>query len=202
MGGPKKLRSGAAFAAVAALHVALVICLIAGLQRPVSPRLEDFVTTLLLAPAAPPKAPQHRGSVDDKTAPITPVERLIQPPAEISLPNAPSTSIDWQSEAKRSASAVIDERHIRELGRNPAIHADRQKSGDGPAHAVGEQYRIGDEKIIWVNSHCYVVSSVPALGMPDVLVRAIPTRTVCVDDSKPPGELFKDLPAYRKYRPQ
>jgi hypothetical protein len=32
--------------------------------------------------------------------------------------------------------------------------------------------------------------------------RSIPARTVCERDPEPRGDLFKDLPAYKKYHPQ
>jgi hypothetical protein len=43
------------------------------------------------------------------------------------------------------------------------------------------------------------VSGVPPIGLADVLARSMPTTTVCQDNSPPPRELFKDLPAYLKY---
>jgi hypothetical protein len=174
--------------------------LIAGLRTPSRPRVGDFVSTLILSmppPQSPDRVPSPR-----ETVPITPVEPLIPSPPDIALPNALNTSIDWQAEAKRSAGEAIGESNIREFGRNLATHANEQKSGGASAHEVGEQYRLGDEKIVWVSPHCYIVSDVPPLGMPDVLARSMLTRTVCQDDSKPPGEVFKDLPAYRKFHPQ
>jgi hypothetical protein len=38
--------------------------------------------------------------------------------------------------------------------------------------------------------------------MPDVLARSIPTRTGCEGDAGFGRDLFKDLPAYRKYHPR
>jgi hypothetical protein len=124
---------------------------------------------------------------------------MIPRSPEFGLPNAPNTSTDWDSEAKRAAGAVTTESTIRQFGRNPAIPFDGLKSNPDLPHEAGDQYRVGDEWIVWVSPHCYIVSSPPPLGMPDVLARSIPTRTVCQDDSKPAGEQFKDLPAYKKY---
>jgi hypothetical protein len=121
---------------------------------------------------------------------------------EIEVPNVPNTSVDWDSEAKRAADAVTSGNTVREFGRNPATHLDKQKSSPRSRHEAGEQYRLGDEWIVWVTLGCYIVSSVPPLGMPDVLARSIPTRTVCQDNSHPAAEGFKDLPAYQKYHPQ
>jgi hypothetical protein len=204
VGGRKwNIRSGAAFAVVAALHVGLVLMLIIALRTPRPSRGSDFVTTLIfLSPPSAPAVSPKNGRSAFVPAPITPVEPINPAPWQFDLPNVPNTSIDWDSEGKRAAGAVTRESGVREFGRNPATHADGQKSRPGPPHEAGEQYRLGDEWIVWVSPGCYIVSSVPPLGMPDVLARSIPTRTVCQDNSKPPGELFKDLPAFRKYHPQ
>lgn len=201
MGGKKRnIRRGAAVAAVAALHVGLVSILIITPRTSTRSRGDDLVTTLILLspPLATAVSPRH-GRSPLAPAPITPVEPMTSPPRDIGLPNTPNTSIDWDSEAKRAAGAVTSESTIREFGRNPATPLDRLRSHREPAHETGEQYRVGDEWIVWVSPRCYIVSSLPPLGMPDVLARSIPTRTVCQDNSKPTGELFKDLPAYRKY---
>ena len=196
------IRSHAAIAVVAALHVGLVFILIIALRTPMQ-RGGDFVTTLIfLSPHATPAVPPDSGRSPFVPAPITPVEPLKPPPWQLGLPNVPDTSIDWDSEGKRAAGAVTRKSDIREFGQNPATHLDGQNSRPGTPHEAGEQYRLGDEWIVWVGPGCYIVSSVPPLGMPDVLARSIPTRTVCQDNTKPPGELFKDLPAFRKYHPQ
>jgi hypothetical protein len=122
----------------------------------------------------------------------------------ISFPLGADTAIDWVAEARRAAAAaaVTGARRVREFGRNPADsgHAPLRSL---PAHEAGEQYRTEDGAwIVWVSDRCYIVSEVPPLGLPQVLARSIPTRTVCQGDSEPRGDLFKDLPAYQKYHPQ
>jgi hypothetical protein len=189
---------------VVALHFGLAVILIVGVRVSTRSPAGDFVSTLILPPTPlpAPESARQRPPPDYSPAPITPVEPLIALP-DVSSPNAPSTSIDWDTEAKRAAGAATGESSIRQFGRNPAIPYEQQKSGPTPAHEPGEQYRLGTgEWIVWVTPGCYIVSDVPPLGLPDVLARSIPTRTVCQDNSKPPGELFKELPAYKKYHPQ
>jgi hypothetical protein len=204
VGGPRQnIRSGAALAAVVTLHVGLVFTLIITLRTPPQSRVSDFVTAVIFLSERPALAASPNfGRLPFTPAPITPVEPFPPLPPEVGLPNIPNASIDWDSEGKRAAGAVSGESAIREFGRNPATDLEQQKSRPGTPHEAGEQYRLGDEWIVWVSPGCYIVSSVPPLGMPDVLARSIPTRTVCQDNSKPPGELFKGLPAYKKYHPQ
>jgi len=56
---------------------------------------------------------------------------------------------------------------------------------------------------VWVSDRCYIVAEPAPLGTPDVIARSRVTRTVCTTPHGPwEGELFKDLPAYKKYHPQ
>ena len=68
----------------------------------------------------------------------------------------------------------------------------------------GDSYRLeGGEEIQWVSDRCYVASDPPAPWEPDILKLAGMTHTVCLPPNGPsPGELFKSLPAYKKYHPQ
>jgi hypothetical protein len=57
--------------------------------------------------------------------------------------------------------------------------------------------------IAWVSDRCYAASDPPPLWEPDILKRAGVTHTVCLPPNGPSrGELFKSLPAYKKYHPQ
>jgi hypothetical protein len=151
------------------------------------------------APQPPVPSSGARGPrTSRESAPVIPVEPLTAPPPEIT-PNAPGSSIDWSEEARRAASALTEPGTFREFGHQPK--ADSEHKPRSPAHQVGEQYRIDAEWVVWVSERCYIVSGVPPIGLPDVLARSIPTRTVCTDNSPPPGELFKDLPAYQKFHP-
>src|SRR5689334_24532958 len=100
MGGRSGLRRGGAFATVVALHVGLSVTLIVGLRAPTGFRRDEFVSTLILPP--PTRSPDRRRPPGDYSpAPIAPVEPLIPLP-DVSVLNAPSPSIDWDTEAKRA----------------------------------------------------------------------------------------------------
>ena len=207
MGGPKTpgLRRGIAFAAVVAFHAGLVILTVT-LRTPTSPSASTEFITALIFPTAPlPSAAssnRRRPQLADETSPAAPLESPTTQPPVISFPIGADTAIDWVAEARRAAAAVTGPRKVREFGRNPA-DSGRAPLRSSPAHEAGEQYRTEDGAwIVWVSDHCYIVSELPPLGLPQVLARSIPARTVCRRDSEPRSDLFKDLPAYKKYHPQ
>ncbi len=208
MGGPKTrgLRRGIAFAAVVALHAGLVILTVA-LRTPTSPSAStEFITALIfLSAPLPPVASSNRRrrQVANKTSAAAPVEPPTTPPAVISVPIEADTAIDWVAEARRAAAAVTGTHRVREFGRIPKADSGRAPRRSSPAHEAGEQYRTEDGTwIVWVSDRCYIVSEVPPLGLPPILARSIPARTVCQRDSEPRSDLFKDLPAYQKHHPQ
>jgi hypothetical protein len=112
-------------------------------------------------------------------------------------------TIDWAAEARRAAPGVTAPQKFREFGRIADAGSRQGPRRSAPPHEAGEQYRDEfGEWIVWVSDRCYLVSDTPTLGMPQVLARSLPSRTVCQADSGPRSDLFKDLPAYRKYHPQ
>ena len=207
MGGPKTwgLRRGIAFAAVVALHAGLVILTVA-FRTPTSPSAStEFITALIFLTAPLPpvtSSNRRRPQVANETPPAAPVEPPTTPPPVIGFPLGADTAIDWAAEARRAAAVVTGARKVREFGRNPA-DSGQAPQRSSPAHEAGEQYRTEDAAwIVWVSDRCYIVSEVPPLGLPQVLARSIPARTVCQRDSEPRSDLFKHLPAYKKYHPQ
>lgn len=209
MGGPKTwgLRRGVAFAAVVGLHAGLVITLTAAFRNPTSPSAStEFIGALIfLSAPLPPVASSNRRrpQVADEPSPVEPVEPPTTPPPVISFPLGADTAIDWVAEARRAAAGVMGAHNVRKFGEIPKADSGQGPPRSPPAHQAGEQYR-GEygEWIVWVSDRCYIISDTPTLGLPEVLARSIPTRTVCQGDSEPRGDLFKDLPAYKKYHPQ
>jgi hypothetical protein len=208
VGGPKTpgLRRGIAFAVVVALHAVLVILTVA-FRTPTSRSAStEFITALIfLSAPLPPVAPSNRRppQLADETSSEAPVEPPTTPPPVISFPIGADTPIDWVAEARRAAAAVTGAHRAREFGQIPKADSGQAPLRLSPAHEAGEQYRTGDGGwVVWVSDRCYIVSEVPPLGLPQVLARSIPTRTVCQRDSEPRSDLLKDLPAYKKYHPQ
>ena len=130
----------------------------------------------------------------------------IEPPTIESVPIPPTgmgTTIDWTNEAERAATAISTAPKAREFGLHPRADPRQEQQHPTPAHQAGEGFRdLYGNNVVWVSDRCYVVSERTAGGTPDVLARSRPTHTVCVDAGASEGELFKDLPAYKKYHPQ
>jgi hypothetical protein len=196
-----------ALVTVVGLH-GLTISLMVALRNP--PRLSspaEFVGTVVLLSALPPPAgpwSQRRPATADDVAPLEPVESPIAVLPEISPPGDTRTGADWASDARRAAAAVTVTSRVRGFGESPEENSARTGAQRVPAHAPGEQYRTTDGAwVVWVSDRCYLVSDVPPMGLPQVLARSIPTRTVCQGgDTESRGDLFKDLPAYEKYHPR
>ena len=191
---------GVALGGVLLLHAALVIIIGTTLRhsRQRAPAA-DFVSTVIFV-AVPVAATRARGDAGP-TAPavVAPTTAITVP-----LPEAPAglASIDWDAAARRAAAATPAP--ARPLDRNPAAAAAPPPATPAVAeHHAGEEYRGPDGSTqVWVSDRCFVVTSPPPLGAPDVIGRAIPTRTVCKGDPGwSRGDLFRDLPAYRRYHP-
>jgi hypothetical protein len=205
LGGTKtwSLRQGLASIAVLMIHVAIIA--VATRTRYSQPSVRDFVSTWILLPTAPtPKTSSPKPLPRTPSFMINPIR--IEPPKieSVPIPSAETGgTIDWTIEAERAAAAISNAPKTREFGSHPRADSQQEQQHPTPAHQAGEGYRDPyGNSVTWVNDRCYVVSERAALGTPDVLARSRPTYTVCVDQSAPEGELFKDLPAYKKHHPQ
>jgi hypothetical protein len=173
----------------AALHVVLVTTLIGGTRiRLRSPPSETVTTTLVSLPNAPATvtpspAPELQLAPLMQLMPVVPQAPPITYP---SADNMPST-VDWQAEAQKAAAAITDLKGV------PAEPEDRRRSSSSqgprpwfppPAHHAGEQYKtITGDSIVWINDKCYVRSSAPLLGVPDIIARGMLSATFCPDSS-------------------
>jgi hypothetical protein len=207
VGGPgsRGLWRGIAFAAVVALHAGLVI-LAVELRAPTSPSSTEFVSALVFLTAPlPAVAPlnRRRRELPEESSSVAPIEPPTALPPVIGFPLDADNAIDWAAEGRRAAAGVTGPHQFREFGRTPGTGPGQGPRRSAPAHEAGEQYRDEfGEWIVWVSDRCYLVSDTPTLAMPWILARSIPSRVVCQADSEPRSDLFKDLPAYRKYHPQ
>jgi len=191
------------FVAVVALHAGLIITLTIALRTQTRrTAADDFVSALIILSTPPPTASSRERRVDRKSTAPTPEVLPAAPFSGISPPVAADTSIDWDAEARRASAAVTGAQGFREFGRIPKADVARDLRAS-PAHVAGEQFRDEDGSwIVWVSPHCFIVSELPPLGMPDILARSLPTRTGCEGIPESQGDLFRDLPAYQKYHPQ
>jgi len=193
---------------VAALHVVLVTVLIGGSRiRLRSPTSETVTTTLVSLPNAPATIPAVP-TPELQLAPLAPLTPVVPQAPSITYPsadNVPST-VDWQAEEQKAAAAITGLKEV------PAEPEDRRRTSSShgprpwfppPAHHAGEEYKtITGDSIVWINDKCYVRSSAPMLGVPDIIARGMLSATFCQDSSGAArGDLFEALPAYKKYHP-
>lgn len=199
-------RPGAAAAALA-LNVALGIALVLSFHTSRAPVSGEVVSRLIWLPA--PDARPKRPSRPKSNRPNSVASRS-RARAETLSPIVPSVApiagtrapVDWWGEAER----VIRERSRAATDRPDDRRIDLHlgSGSEAPAHYAGESYRdeLGN-KIVWVSEKCYLESDPPPPGTPAAFEHATSTRTVCPGDSNAPrGDLFKDLPEYRKYAPK
>jgi hypothetical protein len=198
----------AALACVIALHVAVIV-LLARLQVPRSVESSSFPLLILPSnrrpvelPAVQPAAKRNvRASAVRTALPPTPVS----PPVVAS--NQQPAPIDWTGEAQRAARdlAVRDAKSISTPASSPAAGVPAANSWfPPPAHHKGDQYtNESGERIVWISDKCYQVSGSSLLTVPELFSKAMLPKTICPRHSrKPRGDLFKDLPAYKKYHPE
>jgi hypothetical protein len=202
MGGSRASSPGRAIAlgVVIAAHAGALLILGIELDRrarPVSPAAP--VGTLILLSVPPGTTAPSDQRFSGKPLLLPPIA-----PPDIEIPGEVQAPIDWLAEAGRAAEDVTAAPHTRSFGKMPQAPSWLGPSRPGPAHYAGEQYRLDTgESVVWVSDRCYIISEPVPLGMPDVFARSRGTQMACLAPSgSPAGELFKDLPAYRKYHPQ
>jgi hypothetical protein len=195
-------RRAVAFAAVLALHAVGLFLLIEFRSKTLPPAEDDFISTLiLLLPAEPsPTTPVGKLTLQpintriDSMPPHLPIPDSVESPS-----NTPWRGIDWAAEAQREGTAITQTPpKATEFGQLPHGDDEGKALRPPPAHYAGQQYRDEfGESIVWVSNRCYIVSENAPFDVPR---GSNLTRTICVGDSgQPRGDLFKDLPAYRKY---
>ena len=171
-----------------------------------SPAGTPITAFLLLRPAhlrAPPvPAPLNRTSV-----PIAPLVAPIAVAAPGPLMTSPGgCTVDWNAAAKQAAASALKTRKRISFG-FPAGGESAITLGvpsrHTPAHYAGESDRtVAGEHVEWTSDRCYVASDPPLPGEPDFLKHARVSHSGCLPPDGPdPGELFKSLPAYKKYHP-
>jgi hypothetical protein len=205
MGGSGAPSPGRAIAlgVVIAAHAGVLLILSIELDRRARPAPAAPVGTLILlsVPLSTRASPDQRpnGKVEE----ITPIEPLLPAPIappDVQLPGEVQAPIDWLAEADRAAEGVTLAPHTRSFGKMPQAPDWLGSSQSAPMHHAGDQYRLETgEWIVWVSDRCYIISEPAPLGIPDVFARSRGTQMACqAPRGPPPGELFKDLPAYRK----
>jgi len=196
-----------ALACVIALHVTIIIAL-ARLQW--RQHIAQLYTPLLMLPSntRPVESPgdRHSSKKNVQALPVTAAPAplpSLSPDVIAPIEKAP---IDWAEEAKRVARELASRDAKSTVSRAPTASglSDLSSWFPPPAHHAGEQYtNESGERIVWISDKCYQVSGSSLLTVPDVFSKAMLPKTLCPGNSrKPRGDLFKDLPAYKKHHPE
>jgi len=189
---------------VLAFHVIAVAFLIASSK-----------TLRLLLPAAtsievvfPPPATARRVRTDISPAPLLEMTR-VTPSIDAILSLSPELvpavgtfgiPIDWVDQAHTVADSIVAIADAGESRLPPDLTTPKKSIfPEPPAHHAGEQHRLDTgEWIVFISDNCYQISSaIPTV--PPALGKGIGQSTFCLDDSDTPrGDLFDELPAYKR----
>lgn len=196
------------FLAVAGTHALVLAVLVRRSTTALVPSATGppIATFLVLRPALPhgPLVPSPLSRI---SAPIAPIVKPITVAAPAPLAASPGDrAIDWNAAATWAAAATLKARKRISFGFPPGGKSAitlRVPSPHTPAHYAGESDRtVAGRDTEWTSDRCYVMSDPPVPGEPDFLRRARVSHFECLPPDGPdPGELFKSLPAYKKYHP-
>jgi hypothetical protein len=201
--------------AVAATHVALIAILVAASRgRPsqrvgeAAPTVVVFVPQLKIERTPPAQLPRVSVPRSDRV-PLP--ERAPSPEATLPVPEEDSSTaihpdVDWYKEAGRSAARIARAEAAKRGSKGaPEEHDAPSKDPWWPkgVHQAGEEEVTNGQTIEWISDRCYVKSDVPPPATPDFLARARISKGGCKDPSAGAarGDLFDNLPAYRKLHP-
>jgi hypothetical protein len=195
--------------AVLAFHAALIVAFVKFDRLPNAATLTSNpiqVRSLSPATAADIRSESPAESSLRGFAVPTPILPSLTLVPMVSSEGDSNNSVDWAAEAKIVAAATAEGSTQRSFG----VHvpsAAASSAGAGPAtsptHQAGDQYMTDTgEWIVFVSKNCYQISN----GIPNMfgsILRAMPLQTYCLGKSKgaPRGDLFEQLPAYKKNHP-
>lgn len=202
-----KLSRGIVFASVIAAHLFAILVMF---SRTATVKLsaipERSMTAWIVKRSArlppPPATPRriHTMGEYELIRPIT-MSTVRVPQEAITSPK----SIDWEATVHLEVNrlSTISKKPTLRFGGIPNTPKSLIPVPPLETHRAGQEYRESDgSRILWVSDNCFIVS-----GGPPLIVNTFPgpslSRTVCIAGSDTPrGDLFKSLPAYKKYHPQ
>jgi hypothetical protein len=192
---------------VSALHVTLVIALLIAAKTRVLLISDPNPIELLVLPpntapqtAVPPPAISNRSK---KTAPpAVPPSSAIAIYPQAAAAEIAGAAVDWVQESQIVA-ADMAKKSAAERRQESALTAPpRSPFAPPPAHYKGEQFPTGDGRwIVYVSDDCYQVSK-SITSVTNATNNGMGLQTYCPRHSKVPrGDLFDQLPAYKKHHP-
>lgn len=199
-------RRAALFIAVGAAHVFVIWLFPADRTRRDEAEEGSFATiSLPERTIEKPPAPQarRRGRADEIKAPAIVSRASAVPVSSAPQPTLPHSTapqqIDWAEEARRVAQAAANNVPA-SSSPSRLDHATPSEIWPSPSHHAGEQYQLSNgDWMVWVSSRCYQISkAMPSTG--GAVGHSLP-ETVCPQSNEPRGDLFKELPEYKKRHP-
>jgi hypothetical protein len=190
---------------VLALHLAVIVLLVMSSRARRILNASPAPIELLYLPPRP-HAAQPVGTATTSPTPSRKIKSSPEPVTELTL--APTVAepresteqpIDWATEARTVAAAMaakpkVTGRHKREDEPGPT----NSIFPEPPSHHAGDEFTMpSGERAVFVSDSCYQVASTkPSNASNNGMVNP----TYCVGKSKKPrGDLFDQIPAYKKY---
>jgi hypothetical protein len=185
-----------------ALHVAVLIGLIIAaktrfLTAPAATPIELLILPQNAAPTVPPPPALSDRRKKGAATPLAPAPDSLT----VVTPNVTSDvagpPIDWSQEAHNAAASIA--RSAPALNDAIPVSPSNSPFAAPPAHHKGEQIPTADGQwIVYVTDDCYQVSK-SITSITNATNNGMSLQTYCTRHSKKPrGDLFDQLPAYKK----
>jgi len=190
---------------VLALHVAaLTGLLIAAKTRlhtaPAGTPIELLILPQNVAPTAPPTPTSSDRRKKVTAAPLPPPPDALTAVTPNSTSDVVGPPVDWSQEAHDVAENIARGAPAPDETRPSA--QSRAPFAEPPAHHKGEQIPTADGRwMVFVSEDCYQLSK-EITHITNATNTGVKIQTYCNRRSKEPrGDLFKQLPAYKKHHP-
>jgi hypothetical protein len=191
--------------AVLALHVAVLTGLVIAAKTrmrttPAAPPIELLILPQNPTPTIPPPPtlPDRRKKV--LATPLAPAPDALTAVTPDSTSDVAGPPVDWSREAHNAAASIAKGAPAHN-DTNPAVQSNSPFAAP-PAHHKGEQIPTEDGRwIVYVTDDCYQVSK-SMTSVTNATNNGMGLQTYCNRRSnKPRGDLFEQLPAYKKLHP-
>jgi hypothetical protein len=191
---------------VSAIHLGVVIALILTVKSlhltAPAPQTIDLLVLPSNIDARKPEPPPTLQSRSKRalSLPVPPSSAITVNPSAEATDSVEAPGVDWAQEARNVAAGIAKETSPGRSGEPPA--SPPSAFAPPPPHHKGEQIPTADGRwILYVSDDCYQVSK-EITAITNATNTGIGIQTYCTRRSKAPrGDLFDQLPAYKKYHP-
>jgi len=191
---------------VFAFHAALVIALIITVKtRVLLTPVANPIELLVLSPKTVPQTAPSPALVSrpKKVTPsaVPPSSAITIDPSAAPVDNV-GPLVDWAQEAQNVAAGIAKESSAERRHDTAPAPSPGSPFAPPPSHHKGEQFPTGDGQwIVFVSDDCYQVSK-SITSVTNASNNGMGLQTYCNRHSKTPrGDLFEQLPAYKKLHP-